>query len=121
MRRADALLFSSYAASVTHSQSRAISHEPSVTKLTSGQLQKDVLQIGMPMQIAHVVAPLELVHQRIGIARVAKNRFAGLLAPLAQRFSERLRPAVRAFPVDLDDLRLDVAFHEIARRAAGDV
>src|SRR6185436_15808103 len=92
---------------VTVYQSRLIGHQVSVTKLPPRQLEEYIFEIRMPVQIAHVAPALELVHERIGVARVAEHRLAGALAALAQRSPERFRPALRAVAVDLDHLRLD--------------
>src|SRR5262245_18910513 len=74
----------------------------------------------MPLEVAHVATALEIVNQPIGVARIAEDRFSRYLAAFAVRFSERLRPALRALTVNLDDLRLDVTLDQLARRATGD-
>src|SRR5262245_58518225 len=87
----------------------------SVAQLPSGQLEKHVLEIRRTVQETKIAPALEVVHERVGVARVAEHRFTGSLAALAARSSELPRPALGGVAVDLDHVRLDVALDQLAR------
>src|SRR5262245_5453308 len=91
----------------------------SIAQLASGQLEKDVFQVGVAVQIAQVRTVLELRDDRDGILRVAEDGFAARFAALAQTRAVAARPVARTVAVHLDDLRLDIAADQLARRAGG--
>src|SRR6185503_15092485 len=92
----------------------------SISKLAAGQLQKHVFEVGVAVQIAQIAAALQIVHQRIGVARVAEHGFAGSLAAFAMRLAEFARPALGAVAVHLHYLRLDVPGDQLLGRALSD-
>ena len=78
----------------------------SVSELAAGELQEDVLEVRVAVEVAQVVAALEILDQRAGIARVAEHGPARLLAAFAARAAGCARPALSNVTVDLDHLRL---------------
>jgi hypothetical protein len=68
------------------------------------------------MEITELVRICERRQNALIVVRIAEHGLADALQPFARRCAGRTRPCFGRISIDLDDLRLDVARNQLARR-----
>src|ERR1044071_6834232 len=70
-----------------------------VAQVASGQPEKKVFEVRVPVQERQLGLLLEIVQQRLHVLRIAEYRLPGALAALAQRFAASGGPRMCAVTI----------------------